>query len=653
MYEDQDEIPQTLIEITNDIWQRCPKHIPICATDANDNDLAIRLTDAFILCNYKHMYRNEAGTVLAAYQRGTAFMPDYERIRKELEEQGIPLPESHVNCIPVPREKLKHYLTECGLLCFPTNVEDNDKAITSYFQSKNLVPTDGDLSNSYNLPYVLTLDNGKTKTIYLTSGKCLRLKREEILENDGVVANSLGDFVDSAWYETTSKPSQHVIKLAIETLGHTGETTNTLWTFRGKTGACLSKDGDPMVSDGVIAQPDIESLIHVELGDIRGKVNADLELSEACTHLRALMGQFPFEDAQSAAAGLCILLQPMCKAVVDLNPICVIDAPQPGTGKSLLATSLTGLATGQAVYTITASEDINEFAKRFDSFLIENNGVPLLIDDVPHGMVPNCDAMRAVSSLKNGDYRPRMLGQSRNVAVDVRGVIAMITGNNIVVTADMVRRSFGPRLFRPAAEAALVDDDWRFAPWDIEKARTVLNKVGSNPSVKAQIVSAALTVLSYVYKERQQIEKDQPETETLAPWFRAKPVENYEKWSDLIRTAAWMVIGADPWITNERLKGEDLHAVDTDDFIKGLLQVVEPDQWFELKPIFPKLSVVSDIKHLFDVTKGGDLSIKRVAGFLRKRTRHSTTDGQYTLDTTKKYPNTSRADKIWCVVKNY
>jgi len=100
------------------------------------------------------------------------------------------------------------------------------------------------------------------------------------------------------------------------------------------------------------------------------QVKAALEL------LDLAIGDFPFEDKASRANLLAAMLTPIIKPAIDApSPLGLLDAPQEGTGKSLLCDVIAIIATGRAAEMFSAPKDPDEWRKVITTALLSGTTV--------------------------------------------------------------------------------------------------------------------------------------------------------------------------------------------------------------------------------------------------------------------------------------
>jgi len=168
------------------------------------------------------------------------------------------------------------------------------------------------------------------------------------------------------------------------------------------------------------------------------------EVEAATGLLLDLVGDFPFNGAADRANGLAVLLSVLMRpAIRGCIPLAVFNAPERGTGKTLLATILGTVAVGSvAVQPAPSRGDDAEWRKRISAVLLE--GPPMVIlDNLPETDPLNSPSLAAV--LTSLEWADRRLGKSETIRVPAQ-VVWCATGNNVRLANDMPRRAFAVRL---------------------------------------------------------------------------------------------------------------------------------------------------------------------------------------------------------------
>ena len=154
-----------------------------------------------------------------------------------------------------------------------------------------------------------------------------------------------------------------------------------------------------------------------------------------------LLGDFPFVDDASRAHVMAALFQPFVRDLIDgPTPLLAIDAPTARTGKTLLASCVSTLATGTTAHPMFLPRDDDELDKRIIASLLAGHAV-VLIDNVARML--NSPSLSA--ALTADKYRGRLLGKSTMVELPNRA-LWVVTGNNLDFSGEILGRSLTCRL---------------------------------------------------------------------------------------------------------------------------------------------------------------------------------------------------------------
>ena len=166
---------------------------------------------------------------------------------------------------------------------------------------------------------------------------------------------------------------------------------------------------------------------------------ADVE--RALALLNHALGEFPYKDQASRANTLGLALTPIVRmAISGQVPMALIDAPQAGTGKSLLANVVTLVTTGIQAAIMSAPRDEEEWRKALTATLI--CGTTVIIYDNLNYVLKSASLAAALTTAQ---WKDRILGVSRTVAVPQKATW-IVTGNNIRLGGDLPRRCYWIRL---------------------------------------------------------------------------------------------------------------------------------------------------------------------------------------------------------------
>jgi len=173
-------------------------------------------------------------------------------------------------------------------------------------------------------------------------------------------------------------------------------------------------------------------------------------ISEAPTydHLKAAVelieqaiGEFPFVDQASKANAFAAMLTPICKAAINApTPLGLMDAPQAGSGKTLLADVVSTISTGRAGEMFSAPRDEDEWRKQITMALMTGTSV-VVIDNV-NRRLDNSDLCKVLTETLHAD---RAFHTHEKILLPVKATW-IATGNNIQVSGDMPRRCYWIRM---------------------------------------------------------------------------------------------------------------------------------------------------------------------------------------------------------------
>lgn len=201
-------------------------------------------------------------------------------------------------------------------------------------------------------------------------------------------------------------------------------------------------------ADGsIFSSPGFDPTTHVILCPPAGfelppiPVNPNKEEVETAKELLLdLVGDFLFEDGADRTNFFGFCITTLMRQQVDVVPMCVFDSPTPGAGKGLLTDLASIIATGEVAAVIPPPATREEWPKLLASLL--DNGRTFITFDNLHDALKS-DALEAV--LTKPFLQFRQLGHTRERIVPNRAVWC-VTGNNVAVSRDMVRRCYRVRL---------------------------------------------------------------------------------------------------------------------------------------------------------------------------------------------------------------
>ncbi len=167
----------------------------------------------------------------------------------------------------------------------------------------------------------------------------------------------------------------------------------------------------------------------------------EADIKAALGLLDEAVGEFPYDTDADKANLLALLLTPVARPAIPGHvPMALIDAPQKGTGKSLLAGVVPRIATGREAGTMTESRDDEEWRKRITSVLAAGKTV-ITIDNIDRTL----ESGQLSSALTTPVWEDRPLGKTELLRLPQRATW-IGTGNNIVIGGDIPRRVYRVRL---------------------------------------------------------------------------------------------------------------------------------------------------------------------------------------------------------------
>ncbi len=165
------------------------------------------------------------------------------------------------------------------------------------------------------------------------------------------------------------------------------------------------------------------------------------EVRAALDLVNEAVGEFPYADRASAANTLGLLVTLLIRqAIPGPVPLALVDAPQAGTGKTLLAEIVAMIGTGRAGEMLGAPRDDEEWRKQITSKL-SAGGTTIIVDNVENALY----SPSLARALTSRTWTDRVLGRSEMVTVSQRATW-IATGNNITLRGDLPRRCYWIRL---------------------------------------------------------------------------------------------------------------------------------------------------------------------------------------------------------------
>jgi hypothetical protein len=224
--------------------------------------------------------------------------------------------------------------------------------------------------------------------------------------------------------------------------------------------------------------------------------------ARAC--LDEVLCDFPFTSDADRCHAVCLLLLPFVRSFIDgPTPLHLLEAPGPGSGKTLLVEALLSISVGGNVGTIADARDEDEMRKRITAMLLEGCRV-MLLDNITRPF----DSGVVSAGLTSTWWEDRRLGKTETVRVPVETVWVM-TANNPTMSLEVTRRTVRCRL-DPKLDRPWLRNGFRHA-----------NLRGWVERERPALVRAVLTL--------------------IAAWLEAgrpgpvtKPLGSFEEWSQVI-----------------------------------------------------------------------------------------------------------------------
>lgn len=284
----------------------------------------------------------------------------------------------------------------------------------------------------------------------------------------------------------------------------------------------LRPDGSLLAAEGY----DLATGLVLHNGVTMPPVSENPTRDDALRALKAissLLAEFPFADKASKAVALSMIVTPVLRGAMAAAPMHLVNAPQPGTGKSYLADVASAIATGERCAVISVGPNAEETEKRLVGAALA--GHPIIALD-------NCRELLQGDFLCQVTERPmlqlRRLGSSDQIRV-ANTFTTFANGNNATVADDLVRRTI----------QALLDANMESPETRVFKA----NPLAMIRQNRGHYIAACLTIC------RAYIAEGSP--------HRLPPLESYEQWSDRVRSALVWLGCHDPVETMEAARGAD------------------------------------------------------------------------------------------------
>jgi len=173
------------------------------------------------------------------------------------------------------------------------------------------------------------------------------------------------------------------------------------------------------------------------------------ELTKAKNLLTELLCDFPFVSEAERAHAVSMQILPHARDLITgPTPLYLIEAPSPGTGKTLITDVITYPAQGRPVTTMTEGRDEDEYRKRITAKLMTGPSI-VMLDNIRRRL----DSAAFSAAITSPCWEDRVLGESKIISLPVR-CMWLATGNNPALSSEMARRTVRVRL------DAKIDQPW-------------------------------------------------------------------------------------------------------------------------------------------------------------------------------------------------
>ena len=243
-----------------------------------------------------------------------------------------------------------------------------------------------------------------------------------------------------------------------------------------------------------------------------------------CARSMAPLKDFPFIDEAARSVALAAVLTMLVRRMLRAAPLFAFDAPKMASGKTLIATVASYIATGRGPYLMAQVADATDERKRLLAALLEGPAA-VVIDNVELPL--RSDAL--CIALTEPTFTDRLLGASKTATVETNCCF-FATGNNLIIAGDLSARALVCRI-DPEVERP-------------EEREFALDLHSWVPAHRGELVAAALTIVrAYLVAG--------------APKQAVPNFARFEDWQRLCRfPLIWLGL-ADPCDTRRRIEQAD------------------------------------------------------------------------------------------------
>jgi putative DNA primase/helicase len=268
------------------------------------------------------------------------------------------------------------------------------------------------------------------------------------------------------------------------------------------------------------------------------------EAKAAATELEYLLEEFPFADDASKSVALSMLLCATLRPSMDVVPLHHTDAPDAGAGKTHLDNTVSMVATGERCAVIALSPDPEETEKRLVGAVIAGRSI-ICLDNLTQDL----EGSFLCQMVEQTMLEVKPLGRSDKLLVR-NAFLVVSNGNNVSAVGDLVRRTLNAKL-DPNVESPELRTFKRNPIREIRRDR-------------GKYIAACLIIgRAYIVAGR--------------PEKLRQPLESYEEWSDLVRSALVWLGYVDPVTTIGEAKAADPRRQEAATVFGAWIEAIGPD----------------------------------------------------------------------------
>lgn len=315
------------------------------------------------------------------------------------------------------------------------------------------------------------------------------------------------------------------------------------WRFPSLVGFC---DSPTLDQEGrVIDRPGYDASSGLYLThppSIRAIGDTDRHLAEGAGEtLYEAVSTFPFVSEADRSACLSMILTALMRRLLPSAPIGCVSANTPGTGKSKLVDVVSAIATGRKAAVVGIGSTPEETEKRVDSVLLKGDTV-CSFDNVDRAVKSDVLCQVSTQAVKS----IRVMGLSKIVEAPTN-VALMMTGNNLTLVGDLVRRCVVVNLDAGCERPELRECDGDGRPFR--------DAVGYVLKHRSELIRAAL-VLSKAYLD------------AGCPRVDAPPFGSFEEWDRMVRRPLIWAGWPDPLSPAEAMREQDHELMGMRNFLR-------------------------------------------------------------------------------------